>query len=70
MTEGVIPSISKLLAATGQFRHHGQKRFDDTMFFEYEAKRDGLDSLNGRAAVRAMNRRIVPRSGQPAASTA
>ncbi|MEV7550363.1 oxygenase MpaB family protein [Amycolatopsis sp. NPDC089917] len=55
MTDIVLPSVSRLLASTGRFTQHGQKRFDDTMLFEYEAKKSGLDSANGRAAVRAMN---------------
>ncbi|MFD3925650.1 oxygenase MpaB family protein [Streptomyces sp. NPDC058614] len=55
MIDNTVPSISELLVKTGQFRDHGQKRFDDTMLFEYELKRAGLDSPHGRAAVRALN---------------
>ncbi|MEY9842153.1 oxygenase MpaB family protein [Streptacidiphilus sp. EB103A] len=55
MIDNAVPSISGLLVKTGQFRDHGQKRFDDTMLFEYELKRAGLDSPHGRTAVRALN---------------
>lgn len=44
MTDIVVPSVSRLLAATGRFTRQGQKRFDDTMLFEHEAKKSGLDS--------------------------
>ncbi|MEV6235117.1 oxygenase MpaB family protein [Lentzea sp. NPDC051838] len=56
MTDIVVPSISRLLQRTGQFTGHGQKRFDDTMLFEYELKRTGLDSPHGRETVRALNK--------------
>ncbi|QWF83510.1 oxygenase MpaB family protein [Amycolatopsis sp. CA-230715] len=55
MTDIVVPSVSRLLAATGRFTRQGQKRFDDTMLFEHEAKKSGLDSPDGRAALRKMN---------------
>ncbi|MDJ1642734.1 oxygenase MpaB family protein [Streptomyces pakalii] len=56
LTDFTMPSISGLFLSTGQVRHHGQKRFDDAMLFEYEMKRAGLDSPHGRASVRALNK--------------
>ncbi|WP_326725558.1 DUF2236 domain-containing protein [Streptomyces sp. NBC_00243] len=56
MVDNTVPSISELLVKTGQFRDHGQKRFDDTMLFEYEMKRAGLDSPHGHTAVRTLNK--------------
>ncbi|MFF0416500.1 oxygenase MpaB family protein [Kitasatospora sp. NPDC004745] len=56
MNDCAFPSVSQVFAATGQIRHHGQKRYDDGMLFEYEMKRLGLDSLHGRATVRKLNR--------------
>ena len=55
MTDLLVPSISRVLADTGQFAGAGQKRFDDTMLFEYEIKRCGADTESGREAVRVLN---------------
>ncbi|WP_369382956.1 oxygenase MpaB family protein [Streptomyces sp. cg36] len=55
VTDFAIPSITQSLAATGEFAHHGMKRFDDTMLFPYEAHRAGLESRYGRDVVRALN---------------
>lgn len=51
-----VPSISRLLCRTGQFADDGQKRYDDTVLFGFEAARDGLDSPHGRDTVRRLNR--------------
>ncbi|HSJ20971.1 MAG TPA: oxygenase MpaB family protein [Nocardioidaceae bacterium] len=51
-----VPSISALLDRTGEFEHHGQKRYDDTILIGYEATVDTLESPRGRAAVRHLNR--------------
>ncbi|GAA0424926.1 oxygenase MpaB family protein [Streptomyces luteireticuli] len=56
VTDFAIPSITETLAATGEFAHHGMKRFDDTMLFPYEAHRAGLESRYGRDVVRALNK--------------
>ena len=51
-----VPSISALLDRTGEFEHHGQKRYDDTILIGYEATVDTLESPRGRAAIRHLNR--------------
>lgn len=51
-----VPGISQLLDKTREFADHGQKRYDDTLLFGYEAVRDGLDSEHGHATVRRLNR--------------
>jgi hypothetical protein len=51
-----VPSISGLLDRTGEFEHHGQKRYDDTILIGYEATVDTLESTRGRAAIRHLNR--------------
>lgn len=51
-----VPSISRLLDKTGQFEHHGQKRYDDTILIGYEATVETLESPRGRAAIRQLNR--------------
>ncbi|MEY9842145.1 oxygenase MpaB family protein [Streptacidiphilus sp. EB103A] len=56
MTDMTMPSISGLLVHTGQFATAGDKRVDDSVLFEYEAKRAGLDSAQGHRAVRALNK--------------
>ena len=50
------PSISKILDRTGQFRDHGQRRFDDTALLIAELVENGYDSPRGRQAIRMMNR--------------
>ncbi len=49
------PSISKILDRTGQFRDHGQRRFDDTALLIAELVENGYDSPRGRLALRMMN---------------
>lgn len=56
VTDFVIPTITHTLASTGEFAHHGMKRYDDTMLFPFEAHRDGLESAHGRQAVRGLNK--------------
>lgn len=51
-----IPTISALLDATGEFRDHAQKRYDDTKLILAEMLDHGLDSDRGREANRRMNK--------------
>lgn len=51
-----VPSISKLLDETGQFRLYTQKRYDDTSLIVAELLKSGYDSERGREALRRMNR--------------
>lgn len=48
-------SISRLLAATGEFRKHGQKRYDDTRILISHFLEEGYDSEFGRQAIERMN---------------
>lgn len=50
-----VPSISKILAESGQFEKYGQKRYDDTALLIAEFTEHGYDSERGRAAIRRMN---------------
>lgn len=50
-----IPSIAKILDETKQFENFGQKRYDDTTLVLGEFLENGLDSENGRRAIRRMN---------------
>ena len=50
------PSVSRLLHRTGEFRKHGQKRYDDTALLVAEFMQHGYDSEKGRAAIDHMNR--------------
>lgn len=51
-----IPTISALLDRTGEFEHHGVKRYDDTLLVAEEAALEGLDSPRGHATLRRLNR--------------
>lgn len=51
-----IPGISELLDRTGEFKHHAQKRYDDTKLILAEILESGIDSERGREATRRMNR--------------
>ncbi|MEV0899714.1 oxygenase MpaB family protein [Actinoplanes sp. NPDC049802] len=51
-----VPSISKLLAATGEFRDRPQRRYDDTALLMAEMAAHGYDSERGREALRVVNR--------------
>ena len=50
-----VPSIGGLLDATGEFRHHAQKRYDDTDLIISTSVEHGYASSLGRTAVRRMN---------------
>jgi len=50
-----VPSISRLLAATGTFKVNGQKRYDDTALLIAEIAEHGYDSERGAAALQRMN---------------
>lgn len=51
-----VPSISKLLDATGEFQQHPQKRYDDTGLLVSSILKWGYDSDKGQAAIQRMNR--------------
>jgi hypothetical protein len=51
-----VPRISGLLDQTGELVAHTQKRADDTMLIMYEIARLGMESSEGRAYIRRMNR--------------
>lgn len=50
------PAISALLHRTGEFRKHGQKRYDDTALLVAEFMQNGYDSERGRRAIDHMNK--------------
>ena len=50
-----VPSISGLLAKTGEFELRPRKRYDDTALILGEAAEHGLDSPRGRQAIGRMN---------------
>jgi len=50
------PSISGLLHRTGQYTHHGQKRYDDTALLMAEFMEYGYDSDRGTRAITHMNK--------------
>ncbi|MFC0842143.1 oxygenase MpaB family protein [Streptomyces noboritoensis] len=56
VTDFVIPTVTHELASTGQFAHHSMKRYDDTMLFPFDAHRHGLESGEGRATIRKLNK--------------
>ena len=49
------PKISGLLHRTGEFRKHGQKRYDDTALPVAEFMQNGYDSERGRLAIEHTN---------------
>jgi hypothetical protein len=51
-----VPSISALLAQTGEFLQRPQKRYDDTDLIISELYEHGYSSARGKAALRQMNR--------------
>ncbi|MEU9456292.1 oxygenase MpaB family protein [Streptomyces sp. NPDC048277] len=57
-----VPSISVLLAATGEFEHRPQKRYDDTALLMAEIAEHGYDSPRGKEALRVINRLHRPYS--------
>ncbi|NEO84320.1 MAG: DUF2236 domain-containing protein [Spirulina sp. SIO3F2] len=50
-----VPSISRLLAQTGEFRDHTQKRYDDTGLLIAEIAQWGYKHERGQAAIARMN---------------
>lgn len=50
-----VPSISKILAGTGEFTSRTRKRYDDTELILYEILEHGMDSLRGKKAIGRMN---------------
>src|SRR3954469_13294555 len=50
------PSVSGLLHRTGEFRRHGQKRYDDTALLIAEIMHHGYDSDRGQQAIAHMNK--------------
>jgi len=50
------PRISCLLHRTGEFRKHGQKRYDDTALLVAEFMQNGHDSGIGQSAITHMNK--------------
>ena len=51
-----VPETSEILAQTGEFTKHGQRRYDDTTLMLAGIAEHGYDSEYGRAAIRQMNR--------------
>ncbi|WP_246255423.1 oxygenase MpaB family protein [Cyclobacterium plantarum] len=50
-----VPSISRLLVATGEFTKRTRKRYDDTELILYEILENGKASERGKAAIGRMN---------------
>ena len=50
-----VPSISGLLARTGEFERRPRKRYDDTELILSEIVENGFDSAEGRGALARMN---------------
>lgn len=50
------PSVSHLLHRTGEFRKHGQKRYDDTALLVAEFMQNGYDTGKGRVAIERTNK--------------
>src|SRR5258706_10868959 len=50
------PRISGLLHRTGEFRKHGQKRYDDTALLVAEFMQNGYDDERGKFAIAHINR--------------
>lgn len=51
-----VPTISELLARTGEFERRPQKRYDDTSLLMSELVEHGYDSPRGRESLRVVNR--------------
>ncbi len=51
-----VPSISKLLSKTGEFRDRTRKRYDDTELILSEIMENGLNSERAKEAFRRMNK--------------
>jgi hypothetical protein len=50
-----VPSIGRLLATTGEFERDTRKRYEDTSLLLDEPLRSGLQSSDGRRAIRRIN---------------
>ncbi|MDO6436694.1 DUF2236 domain-containing protein [Cyclobacterium sp. 1_MG-2023] len=50
-----VPSVSRLLVATGEFIKHTRKRYDDTELLLYEILENGMDSERGTMAIDRIN---------------
>lgn len=50
-----VPHTSRILAASGQFERHGQKRYDDTSLMLAGIAEHGYDSDYGKKAIQRMN---------------
>jgi hypothetical protein len=50
------PKVSGLLHRTGEFRRHGQKRYDDTALLVAEFMQNGYDGERGRQAIAHINK--------------
>ncbi len=50
-----VPSVSEILAGTGEFFKRAQKRYDDTDIIVSELMEWGYESARGKAALRRMN---------------
>ncbi|OOG72978.1 oxygenase MpaB family protein [Algoriphagus sp. A40] len=50
-----VPSISGVLAETGEFVQRPRKRYDDTELILFEILEHGMNSLRGKRAIRRMN---------------
>src|SRR3954451_18297067 len=50
-----VPSIGALLARTGEFTERPQKRYDDTVLVLDAVLEHGMESAEGRTAIRRMN---------------
>ena len=50
-----VPRVSQILDRTGEFRHHAQKRYDDTGIVVSEVFKHGYDSPRGEAFIQRMN---------------
>ncbi|MDN5758208.1 MAG: DUF2236 domain-containing protein [Tomitella sp.] len=51
-----VPSVSAVLARSGEFEHRPQKRYDDTAILMAETLEHGIDSERGHESVRNINR--------------
>lgn len=51
-----VPSIANLLAKTGEFVDHSQKRYDDTAIIVNEIMVNGYESSRGQEFIKRMNR--------------
>ncbi|HYV92736.1 MAG TPA: oxygenase MpaB family protein [Chitinophagales bacterium] len=50
------PAVSHLLHRTGEFRKHGQKRYDDTALLVAEFMQNGYDGERGEQAIAHINK--------------